>query len=621
MGFFNRIDETIIQSKKQRGIKMPLIVGWVETSITGDDAKQLIQTYVDNEPDFTKKELTIENSSFYTLAANQNNIKLEQDILLINAGNTEYSLTASQIIRRYQQKNDGFLEAADIEQALIIIDQKQKKLILSTDPIGLTNLYYATTEKGLVFGSSADCVIAHPEVKSDISAQSIYDYVYFHHCPSPHSIYQQVKKLEGGQILVYHNGKVQLKHYWIPQFQETLSEPLPEMGKQLQQKLIDSVKKLSVGEDITGAFLSGGLDSSSVAGALSKLYPNKAKTFSMGFPVDGYDEIEYANVVVNHFKTRQHEFYLTAEDTVKAIPDIATYYDEPFGNSSALAAYYCAKMAKENGISVILGGDGGDEIFAGNERYAQQIVFDYYQKVPAIISSGMEGILNHLPSLIAKQKLFHKAKRYIDQAKTPLPDRLQDYNFLHRHVGSEIFQADFLQEINSEVPLNLLRESYNRPEQASHLNRMLVMDWKTTLHDNDLVKVNKMCEMAGISVRYPLLTKEILELSFKIPSAEKLQAKYLRKFYKQAMTGFLPDKILNKSKHGFGLPFGIWLNDYQPLKELAYDSINSLKKRPYFKTEFLDHAIKMHQSLHAAYYGELIWILMMLELWFQGKNR
>ena len=146
------------------------------------------------------------------------------------------------------------------------------------------------------------------------------------------------------------------------------------------------------------------------------------------------------------------------------------------------------------------------------------------------------------------------------------------------------------------------------------------MDWKTTLHDNDLVKVNKMCEMAGVTVRYPLLSQSIIDLSCQVPSAEKLQAKALRKFYKQAMADFLPEEIINKPKHGFGLPFGIWLKEYQPLKELAYDSINSLKKRPYFKETFLDHAIKMHKSVHAAYYGELIWILMMLELWFQGKK-
>lgn len=327
-------------------------------------------------------------------------------------------MPVDKIIDNYLLKGEDFLELNPIEQALVIIEPRQKKLLLATDPIGLTQLYYAVTNKGLIFGNSADSIIAHPEVKTDISAQSIYDYVYYHHCPSPHTIYQNVNKLEGGQVLIYQDGKVQIKNYWVPEFKEKMSVSVAEAGKELQQRLVESVAQLADNEMTTGAFLSGGLDSSSVAGALAQVYPDKAQTFSMGFPVEGYDEIEYANIAVKHFNTQQHEYYLTPEDTVKAIPSIAAYYDEPFGNSSALAAYYCAKMAKDNGISVILGGDGGDEIFAGNERYAQQLVFEYYQQAPGSIQHALDGVLNHLPSLLAKQKLFFKAKRYVDQQNT-----------------------------------------------------------------------------------------------------------------------------------------------------------------------------------------------------------
>ena len=599
---------------------MAFLAGWVETTINGEDATRLLKHHVATASNYKQQNVGVDSSTFYALAAHQDEIFIEQEVLLVNIGNSSLDTPAEKIISNYLRAGDSFLEQNPTEQALVLIDKGQKKLVLATDTIGIANLYYAQTKKGLVFGTSADDIIAHPEVKAEISPQSVYDYVYFHHCPSPRTIYQQVNKLEGGQVLIYQDGKIKIKHYWVPEFKEAMPASATEMGKRLCQKLEASVARLAVGEDETGAFLSGGLDSSSVAGALSLVYPGKAKTFSMGFPVEGYDEIEYANIAVAEFHTLQHEYYLTPDDTVKAIPDTAAYYDVPFGNSSALAAFYCAKVAKENGIKVILGGDGGDELFAGNERYAQQLVFDYYQHVPKILSQSMEGILNHLPALLAKQKLFFKAKRYISQAKIPLPDRLQDYNFLHRHIGEEIFQSDFLQQIDSQQPLELLRDSYSRPEKASTLNRMLYMDWKTTLHDNDLVKVNKMCEMAGLVVKYPLLSQEIIDLSCQIPSSEKLQAKALRKFYKQAMTGFLPDKIIHKPKHGFGLPFKVWREDYPPVKELAYDSINSLKKRPYFKKEFLDHTVQMHQSIPAGYYGELIWVLMMLELWFQGKD-
>jgi asparagine synthase (glutamine-hydrolysing) len=286
-----------------------------------------------------------------------------------------------------------------------------------------------------------------------------------------------------------------------------------------------------------------------------------------------------------------------------------------------LAAYYCAKLAKENGVSRLMAGDGGDEIFAGNERYAKQMLFEHYHRLPGFAKSALEAGLNYLPDSLTKTKLPFKAKRYIDQANAAMPDRLQDYNFLHRHDVKDIFLADFLGKIDTGEPLKLLRECYQRPEHASTLNRMLYMDWKTTLHDNDLVKVNRMCELAGVEVCYPLLDQRIVDLSCRIPSSSKLNGQKLRWFYKQAMADFLPEQIINKPKHGFGLPFGIWLKDHQPLKELAYDAIHNLKKRDFFQPKFLDHAIEMHQSIHAAYYGELIWVLMMLELWFAGKGR
>ncbi|MDT4332303.1 asparagine synthetase B family protein [Methylomonas sp. MS20] len=536
---------------------------------------------------------------------------------LKTAASTEH---LREVLARYRRHGAALFDGGSSCDGVVLIDSVRRLLLAATDPIGLSHIYYAVTDSVIVFGSSADFVVRHPAVESEISAQAIYDYVYYHHCPSPNTIYTKVKKLEGGQQLSFEDGKLELRRYWLPSFNESALD-LRQVGEDLKAGLIETVRGMVGSGDDTGAFLSGGLDSSSVAGALAKVFPGKAKTFSMGFPVEGYNEIEYANIAVKHFNTRQHEYYVTPEDTVNAVPMIAAYYDEPFGNSSALAAYYCAKLAKDNGVGRLLAGDGGDEIFAGNERYAKQMLFEHYHRLPRAVGAGLEGVLNALPAGLANTKLPFKAKRYIEQAKAAMPDRLQDYNFLHRHTAADIFVGDFLAQIDTGEPLQLLRDNYRRPDQASTLNRMLYMDWKATLHDNDLVKVNRMCELAGVEVCYPLLDSRIVELSCQIPSAAKLHGQKLRWFYKQAMADFLPDAIINKSKHGFGLPFGIWLKDHQPLKDLAYDAINALKKRGYFKPEFLDHAIAMHQSIHAAYYGELIWILMMLELWFAGKQK
>jgi asparagine synthase (glutamine-hydrolysing) len=601
---------------------MSFLAGWMHIDANAQTAVSEFKTKIANTiPAHLNAKLSTYTSDFAVcFASEQSSIEHNQIILAVIGCHTIENSKLKAIIDDYIQRGDDFINQIRLPLSLVLIDKAKNKVLLATDRLGQRNLYYAQTKNGLVFGTTADSLIAHPDVSHDISEQSIYDYVYFHHCPSPTTIYKHVNKLEGAQILSYQDGKLSVKTYWLPTFVEQMAMSVADAGKELQQKITQSVQQLAQNSTETGAFLSGGLDSSSVAGALAAVFPGQARTFTMGFPVEGYDEIEYARIAGKRFNTQQNEYYLSPDDTVDAIPKIAAYYDEPFGNSSALAAYYCAKMAKEKGISVLMAGDGGDELFAGNERYARQLLFDGYQKIPSVARNAVTGVFNHLPGALLQNKLLFKAKRYIDQANIPLPDRLQDYNFLHRHPVQEIFSTQFIDHIKTSQPLDVLRECYQRPGQASTLNRMLYMDWKSTLHDNDLVKVNKMCEMAGVDVCYPLLSQEIVDFSCQIPSNLKLKGQQLRWFYKQAMTDFLPDEIINKSKHGFGLPFGIWLKDHQPLKELAYDSINALKKRHYFRAEFLDHAIAMHQSIHASYYGELIWILMMLELWMQGKN-
>lgn len=597
---------------------MSFLLGWADTLTNNLEAKALLQQQAKAMGRDSAVEMSF--STFHALCSEPDKTTRQDGCIVVDVSEGGRNSERSAFISSYRQKGRHFLEAITPELPFLLIDEKRQLLILATDPIGISHIYYARTPSGLVFANSADQVIAHPEVNNEIAEQAVYDYVYFHHCPSPDTIYRQVKKLETGQALIYQDGKIELDYYWQPEFNEKIPFNFREKADQLQQSLIAVVKRQAENADNTGAFLSGGLDSSSVAGALAEAFPGRARTFSMGFPVEGYDEIEYAHIAVNHFKTRQQEYYLTPEDTVTTVPAIAAYYDEPFGNSSALAAYFCAKMAKENGIDVLLAGDGGDEIFAGNERYAKQLLFEKYWQFPGLARSLLKAGLYNLPPFLLKNKILFKGKRYVEQAEVRLPDRLQDYNFLHRHAASEVFNDDFVRQIDTGLPLQILRDCYRRPRQASALNRMLFMDWKTTLHDNDLVKVNKMCEMAGVQVRYPMLDPAVVNLSCAVPSDIKLKNGQLRWFYKQAMQDFLPKQIINKTKHGFGLPFGFWLEDHQPLQELAYDSLLALKKRHFFRADFLDHAIHMHRSVHAAYYGELIWILMMLELWFQAKR-
>ncbi|MEZ5571754.1 MAG: asparagine synthase-related protein [Halioglobus sp.] len=498
-----------------------------------------------------------------------------------------------------------------------IIDVEKQRILIAVDRLGLQSMYYHENAVGLCFGSTAGSILACTEDRPELMNQGVYNYLYFHMVPSPGSVYHGLAKLPGSHYLDYHNGQSQLVNYWRPTFAEsTATKSMGAQSSQLKAVLKESVERCLADSGNVGSFLSGGLDSSTVTGILAELREREAAAYSIGFSAEGYDEMAYARIASRHFNIELNEYYVTPQDVVDALPMIATSYDEPFGNSSALPAYFCAKMAFENGVDTLLAGDGGDEIFGGNERYVKQKVFEHYNTLPIGIRRRIiEPLIHAMPQSLP---LVPKANSYIAQANTPLPDRMQSYNFLHRHEASEIFSDDFLTEVDTDYPLRLLRSIYHRPEDASELNRMLYLDWQITLADNDLRKVTQTCALAGVNVVYPMLDDALIDFSCQIPSAWKIKGRNLRHFYKHALTGWLPQETINKTKQGFGLPFGVWMQTYKPLRELAYDNLLKLKRRRLIRPEFIDRAIAMHQSEHAAYYGELVWILTVFELWMQG---
>jgi asparagine synthase (glutamine-hydrolysing) len=215
---------------------------------------------------------------------------------------------------------------------------------------------------------------------------------------------------------------------------------------------------------------------------------------------------------------------------------------------------------------------------------------------------------------------FRKARSYVQQANTPLPDRLQSYNFLERVNVTEVFAADFLSALDLNAPRVLFRERYADAGTTSELDSMLYLDWKFTLADNDIRKVDKACGLAGVPVCFPFLDDDVVEFSTRVPPNLKLKGLKLRYFFKRAMRGFLPNEILKKSKHGFGLPFGVWLRTDRELQQLAYDSLSHLKAHHYFRPAFIDELIHLHRRGHAAFYGGALWVFMALSLWLQAHS-
>jgi asparagine synthase (glutamine-hydrolysing) len=368
---------------------------------------------------------------------------------------------------------------------------------------------------------------------------------------------------------------------------------------------------------VPACFLSGGTDSSTVAGHIRQI-AGEVHTYSIGFDAEGYDEMAYARIAAKRFGTDHHEYYVTPADLVRSIPDVARHYDQPFGNSSALPAYYCARFARQTGVTRLLAGDGGDELFGGNARYAKQRIFGWYDQVPSFLAKGvLEPTLLHTP--LGGAPLMRKGKSYVEQARVPLPDRMQMYNLLLRLGIGDVFEASFLERVDVNGPLTHQQAVWNQSKGASPLNRMLAYDWRYTLAEADLPKVRGTTDLAQVSVGFPFLDAQMVAFSQGLPSSYKLKGLKLRWFFKEALRGFLPDEILVKKKQGFGLPFGVWANRDADLRALATDSLRSLATRGWIRPAFISELLDRRLAEHPGYYGEMVWILMMLEQWARGQ--
>ena len=484
------------------------------------------------------------------------------------------------------------------------------RLYLAVDRFAVRSLCYRSEGNTLHFGERADQLTGG---RSEIDPQAIFDYFYFHVIPAPRTIFKGVLRLPAGHSVLFERGKLTVAPYWVPEFEENRHVSFPRLKEEFLHLVETSVRDQLNGQR-TGCFLSGGTDSSTVAGMLCKVSGQPAPSYSIGFDAQGYDEMEYARMAARRFGADHHEYYVTPDDLLRSIPDVAAHYDQPFGNSSALPGYYCARRAREDGIEKLLAGDGGDELFGGNSRYAKQRVFDWYRGFPGPFR---RHVMEPISPLLSGIPLLRKVDSYIEQARVPMPGRMHMYSLL-THLGMDtIFPPSMLEVFDQAAPMRQQQEVWDAPRANSLINRMLAFDWRYTLAENDLPKVCGTTALAGVEVGFPLLDQRILDFSLRLPPDYKLKGLKLRWFFKEALRGFLPDDIITKKKHGFGLPFGVWATRHAGLKGLAEESVRGLADRGIVRHDFIDALLAEHLPTHPGYYGEMVWIMMMMEQWFR----
>jgi asparagine synthase (glutamine-hydrolysing) len=522
---------------------------------------------------------------------------------------------AELIVQLYLRQGLDFVKSLHGAFSLALWDERRQRLVLAIDRLGIKSLYWRQEGGRLLFGTRAGAIRAAQIASPEANPAAIVQFLLFSSVPAPLTSDRGTAKLRPGTLLAFQDCTVTECQYWDAEFPESKDVSAAHWAPELRENMRVAVHRHLDGcaPADTGCFLSGGTDSSSVVAFVSEKH-RPTNSFSIAFEEAGFSEIDFARTAAATFQTRHFEKFLNPQDACEAIDKILDYYHEPFANSSAIGSYYCAVLAKEHGVGTLLAGDGGDEIFGGNERYATDQRFALYHKLPAWLRHGLiEPFASLLPDGDSKLSL---PRRYVRRANIPNPKRILSYGFFLSLPPEEVFEDAFLRQAGRNNWLDIAEGHFARAKATSELNRILYLDLKMTLADNDLRKVSGTAELARVNVRYPLLDDRLVEFAGRIPASLKLKGFEKRYIFKQAMKGMLPEMILNKKKHGFGVPLAQWLLDNPRMKELMQDILHDPKtrERGYFRADFYDRLMRLHKE-QPHYYGEIVWYFVALEIW------
>ena len=503
--------------------------------------------------------------------------------------------------------------------AVAIWDPRERRLHLAVDHHGIKRLFYARGAHGLAFASRAVALLAVPGVSGAVDPTAVYHQLNFGFVPAPGSIFAGVQRLSPGHELSGPADRPAVATYWEPVFAEGRMAPDVAAAEtyRLAQEAVERCARGASAKE-AGAFLSGGTDSSTVVGLMGKVSGERVNAFSVGFQEPRYDEMSYAELAAKHFGATHYTVVVGADRAFAAIPGLVEGYDEPFANSSALGTYFCAKLARECGVTRMLAGDGGDEIFGGNERYARDRVFGVYHRVPRLLRRGLlEPLLDGLPA--DAPGVLGRAQRYTRRARLENPDRIYFSEFFFAREGGALLHPDFLAAVDRSAPRRVLREHFHRARATSELNRLLYVDLKVTIGDNDLLKVTRTAELAGVSVRFPFLDLPLVELWARLPARYKVRGMEKRHLFKRAFRSLLPAEVLAKRKHGFGVPTGWWIKTEPTFHAFTRDTLMSRRslERGYLRREGIERLFELLAADTTPYHGDLLWTVLMLELWAQ----
>ncbi|MBX3058678.1 MAG: asparagine synthase (glutamine-hydrolyzing) [Anaerolineae bacterium] len=501
--------------------------------------------------------------------------------------------------------------------AFAIWDTRQRRLFLARDHVGIKPLYYWSNGRTLIFASELKALTAHPLVPRQVNPAALDHLLTLEYIPSPLTIFQDVHKLPPGHWLHFQAGHIQHQSFW-----EIKPQPLPADDNTCAEMLHDLIQdavRLQLMSDVPlGAFLSGGIDSSTIVACMSQAMTLPVQTFSIGFGEATYNELPYARAIAAGFNTQHTEEILTP-DIGPLVEQLAAHLDEPLADFSIFPTYLVSKVAAQQ-VKVVLSGDGGDELFGGYDTYVAQQLDRYYHWLPATVRQRMlPSIMGRIPPQPAKKGVINKTKRFVEGAALPSAwQHTRWMMFLPERDKTGLYTPAMQAGLNGHTAVATLERTFQQATDLEPLAQQQYVDMKTYLADNILTKVDRMSMAVSLEARVPLLDHRIVEFALSLPPRLKLYRGQTKVILRRAMHGRLPDAILSKPKEGFSIPLKHWL--VGPLRPLLTDllSESTVRQRGYFQPETVTRWVKEHLDGRANH-SHRLWSMMLFELWLQNQ--
>lgn len=530
----------------------------------------------------------------------------ELRIDLEKKGHRFYSNTDTEVIvHGYEEYGVKFLEKLNGMFAFGIWDSKKKLLFLARDRVGVKPLYYYKGKDRFSFASEIKAIIADKTVPREVNLDALNQYIGFEYVPAPLSMFKEIYKLKAGHYLIFKENKINIQKYWDVSSKE-IEWNENELIAVTKRLISESVKMRMISDVPLGAFLSGGIDSSTVVSFMSKFSNLPIKTFSIGFSEKSYDESKYARLVAEKFNTEHTESIVDPEDIIPLFDKIIPKLDEPFGDISIFPTYLVSELARSK-VTVVLSGDGGDELFGGYDWYLAEKLSKIYSMVP--FKKTVSCLASKVPLTDQYKGFVNKFKRFVEC--------YDNGNEMHLRWMNNVPSSQIRDLLQFKVKENSFSKVNEYVNNFSGLNKNMYVDLKTYLTDDIFTKVDRASMFVSMEAREPLVDYRLVEHCMSIPSEFKIKGFTRKYILKKTMRDVLPREIISKEKRGFTLPMKTWIRN--ELKDLFVQKLSkeNLKQIGLFNQEYVDRVISDHMNKNKDYQRHL-WSLLSFVLWYEN---